>query len=383
MSIDPAINSLESHPYSEVDSTNFQFRPRLKSGRNYWRAGPDKTLRIGTRFESHLLPNSIDGIELAGLLSLCDGRRSIIEIAKAIKFQPGLIEKMLLSIARLGVLELNSNYFDSNPDSKLVRGASSLSTKNFQERFNIEAAGTACDMGIAGNQLVQAREHFQIEIFGSGRIATLLFANLLTIGFSDTSITNRRHPNHPSQRVRPRDICGAQFVEGEIGQFKSRIFEDIGERARLFPKEDGERKNSRKPDLAIIVGPPAPDLQQELLSSGIPHLLVDFAASDEVRIGPLVSNKPGKESAQPCINCISLAGGELGAPPIEALDNDLEVGAALAVVSAGLVALEVMRISASNQSQLTGRTLLITSRRFFEPLLTNWQQHPACGCNWL
>lgn len=356
-----------------------RLRPRFDSGRAYWRAGIDQRLRVGTRFAHFPLPDSISGIEIAGLLSLCDGRREVSEIADAANSEPALVKDILRSLVSLGVLELVS--VDSNlaalKDSD--RGASSISRKNFAERFAIEAAACTTAVSDCSDQILRNRPGYRIEVIGSGRIATLLSANLIATGFSNTSLVNNRHPTHPSHRVRPSDICGAQFSEGDIGQMKSRIFDEIHERARLFPKEVMEGSIQKRSDLAIIVGSPTPDTQQALLSQGIPHLLVDFTSSDQVRIGPFVP----RQGDAPCINCIGLSEQELGAPPIETLDHDLEVGAGLAMASAGLVSLEVTRIAEANESELTGRTLLLTSHRLYEPLLTIWQRHPACGCNWL
>ena len=361
--------------------------PKLKADRMYWRAGVSQSLRIGNRFEHHPLPESIGEIQIAAILSLCDGRRNIIEIANAASAEPELIATILEEIGSLGFLELLDGRSISDSTSGKDRGANSLSNSNYRERFAIELENVSARNLVSPSQILKSRASFHIEIFGTGRIADNLSANLIAVGYSNTLINNRRHPSHPSHRVRATDICGLQFTEGDIGKMKARLFEDIRERARLFPRDSIVTADKGDPNLAIIIGAPAPDTQQELLSRGIPHLLVDFAASNQVRIGPYVEDvrrgSSGDRIDGPCINCIALAESEFGAPPIATLDNEIEVGAGLTMAACGLTALTVMEISDTGKCNLRGQTALLTISRYFEPLLTIWQRHPACGCNWL
>lgn len=134
-------------------------------------------------------------------------------------------------------------------------------------------------------------------------------------------------------------------------------------------------------DVVVSVSAEAGDpvLALHLLSAGVAHLPVVLREADAV-IGPLV-----RAGQPPCLRCVELSRADLDPQwprvlaQLRALPPGAGTPAALAVVTGGLAAAEVLRLVDGERPVTTGRQYEIPVPSM-EPRLREWAAHPDCGC---
>ena len=232
-----------------------------------------------------------------------------------------------------------------------------------------------------GISLVGERRNCEVKIFGSSRIATLLYGILLSSGLSNTSIITTREIS----MITEQDLCAGYFRASDIGlSLKSRTAE-LTRELSLFPPLPAEESNGGEKfaqQIRVAIGAPPAEQLQEWMSESIPHLLVEDPECASLNIGPLVL--PGKT---PCWRCVSLSRQE--ASPLwrdiewrKVATPAAEVPVAVAHHIAGLIALELLQYIDIGQSQLLGSSMRVNyhSASAIENRL--FTRHPGCGCNW-
>lgn len=243
-----------------------------------------------------------------------------------------------------------------------------------------------------GVSIVNSRQNWHINIYGSSRIATLLYGILLSSGVTNTQLL----PLQENRAISEPDLCAGFLRATDVGlSYRDRL-QELARELSLFPttpSDNGEKKMEKRgiptksdkfcePAISVVIGTPPSDELQTWMSRGVRHLLVDNPDGASLTIGPLVI--PGKT---PCNRCVSIANENL---------NDLwrditwkkqsaplaEVPVAVAHHVAGFLALELLAFFEEGASSLVGRSARID---FHDPATIEcrtYARHSACGCTW-
>lgn len=239
-----------------------------------------------------------------------------------------------------------------------------------------------------GVSIINSRQKWQVNIYGSSRISTLLYGILLSSGVTHT----RLQALHENRAISEPDLCAGFLRASDVGlSYKTRL-DELARELSLFPttptlkvnKKGGPDEKSESSDqiLSIVIGTPPSGELQAWMSEGVAHLVVDSPDGASLTIGPLVI--PGKT---PCTRCVLIANEDL---------NDLwrevswkkqnfppsEVPVAVAHHVAGFLALELLAFLDAGRSKLIGASARLN---FHSPTMIQerlYARHPACGCTW-
>jgi hypothetical protein len=241
----------------------------------------------------------------------------------------------------------------------------------------------------SGTSVINARQHARVEIYGSNRIAILLYGILLSSGVTYTHFALGTRSQEPL--IVDSDLSAGFIRATDVGQsFKQRM-EDLGKELSLFPiesHENAQELDGQPPErfIKIHVGAMDPQLLAQWMAAGQEHLAISSVDAGALVIGPLVD--PGKT---PCTRCrdLTIAGVTQGAhvlaekvPVGNRSDND-EVPVFLAHFSAGLIASAILQSIDQGKSDLTGAYASIDALSLGASHLTVIDRNPACGCHWL
>ncbi|MFZ2227468.1 MAG: hypothetical protein WA090_07280 [Candidatus Nanopelagicaceae bacterium] len=241
-----------------------------------------------------------------------------------------------------------------------------------------------------GVSIVNSRRDWQVNIYGDSRIATLLYAILLSSGITHT----RLHLPQENRAITERDLCAGSLRASDIGLPLRDRLDELARELSLFPttpvsktvkkaiESPDEKDKQEKKIISIVVGKPPLDQLQTWMSEGIAHVLVGDPDGASITIGPLVL--PGKT---PCTRCVTITNEDLNE-----LWRDIawkkqvspasEVPVAVAHHIAGFLALELLAYLDEGRSKLIGVSARID---FHAPGAIQerlFARHPACGCTW-
>ncbi len=260
-----------------------------------------------------------------------------------------------------------------------------------QNRVAPELSYTRLLSGVrdSGTSVINARQHARVEIYGSNRIAILLYGILLSSGVTYTHFALGTRSQEPL--IVDSDLSAGFIRATDVGQsFKQRM-EDLGKELSLFPiesHENAQELDGQPPErfIKIHVGAMDPQLLAQWMAAGQEHLAISSVDAGALVIGPLVD--PGKT---PCTRCrdLTIAGVTQGAhvlaekvPVGNRSDND-EVPVFLAHFSAGLIASAILQSIDQGKSDLTGAYASIDALSLGASHLVDIDRNPACGCHWL
>lgn len=241
----------------------------------------------------------------------------------------------------------------------------------------------------SGTSIINARQHARVEIYGSNRIATLLYGILLSSGVTYTHFALGTRSQDPV--IIDSDITAGFIRATDVGQsFKQRI-EDLGKELSLFPiesHENAQELDGQPPErfIKIHVGAMDPQLLAQWMAAGQEHLAISSVDAGSLVIGPLVD--PGKT---PCTRCrdLTIAGVTDGA---HVLAEKVPVGQSRAIdempvflahFSAGLIASAILQSIDQGKSDLTGAYAAIDALSLVDNKVVALDRNPACGCHWL
>jgi hypothetical protein len=241
----------------------------------------------------------------------------------------------------------------------------------------------------SGTSVINARQHARVEIYGSNRIAILLYGILLSSGVTYTHFALGTRSQEPL--IVDSDLSAGFIRATDVGQsFKQRM-EDLGKELSLFPiesHENAQELDGQPPErfIKIHVGAMDPQLLAQWMAAGQEHLAISSVDAGALVIGPLVD--PGKT---PCTRCrdLTIAGVTQGAHvlaekvPVGQSSAIDEVPVFLAHFSAGLIASAILQSIDQGKSDLTGAYASIDALSLGASHLTVIDRNPACGCHWL
>ena len=260
-----------------------------------------------------------------------------------------------------------------------------------QKRVAPELSHTRLLPGVhdAGASIINARQNVRVEIYGSDRIATLLYGILLSSGVTYTHFALGTRSQDPL--IVDTDLSAGFIRSTDVGQSYKQRMEDLGKELSLFPIERLEAAQELEDEpperyIKIHIGAMDPQLLSQWMSAGQEHLVITPPDGGKCVIGPFV--QPGKT---PCTRCRNIAIDEvIGSASViadkvligERPDNQ-ERPVFVAHYLAGLIASFILQRIDANKSDLTGAYMAVDSLALSESSLIPVARNPACGCHWL
>ena len=260
-----------------------------------------------------------------------------------------------------------------------------------QKRVAPELSHTRLLPGVrdSGASIINARQNVRIEIYGSDRIATLLYGILLSSGVTYTHFALGMRSHDPL--IIDTDLAAGFIRSTDVGQSYKQRMEDLGKELSLFPierLESAQELDGEPPEryIKIHIGAMDPQLLSQWMSAGQEHLVITPPDGGKCVIGPLV--QPGKS---PCTRCRNIAIDEVIGSASVIADKVLigdhpdvqEMPVFVAHYLAGLIASFILQRIDQNKSDLTGAYMAVDSLALSESSLIPIARNPACGCNWL
>jgi hypothetical protein len=241
----------------------------------------------------------------------------------------------------------------------------------------------------SGASVINARQNARVEIYGSDRIATLLYGILLASGVTYTHFALGTRSQEPL--IIDTDLTAGFIRSTDVGQSYKQRMEELGKELSLFPierLESAQDLEGEPPEryIKIHIGAMDPQLLSQWMSAGQEHLVLSPPDGGRCVIGPLV--QPGKS---PCTRCRNIAIDEVFGSPSVVADKILvgdpspiqEFPVFVAHYLAGMIASFILQRIDQNESDLTGAYMAIDALALSESSLIPVALNPACGCHWL
>ena len=265
------------------------------------------------------------------------------------------------------------------------------SFSQLQKRVAPELSHTRLLPGVndSGASIINARQNVRIEIYGSDRIATLLYGILLSSGVTYTHFALGTRLHDPL--IIDTDLSAGFIRSTDVGQSYRQRMEDLGKELSLFPierLENAQELDGEPPEryIKIHVGAMDTHLLSQWMSAGQEHIVISPPDGGKCVIGPLV--QPGKT---PCTRCRNISIEEVDGSPSVTADKVLigersdhqEGPVFVAHYLAGLIASFILQRIDANKSDLTGAYMAVDSLALSASSLIPISRNPACGCHWL
>lgn len=337
-------------------------RPVLKPAlRQRWRDG--ETLQLGTDPAVAVL---ITGLRAADrlVLGLLDGTRTeaaIVATAREAGVTAASATHLLATLRRAGALEDASA---RDPLADLPLG--------HLERFGCELAELSLRSGVPGSaaEAFGSRRQAEVLVLGAGRVGAPVAALLAAAGVGNVETCD------PVPTL-TEDAVPAGLGRADVGRPRQDAL------AAAVPGIRIRRRSSVGSDTALVVlaPQPGPDVTtaERLRRDGVPHLAVDAVDGAGI-VGPLVL--PGRSA---CLRCLDLhrRDRDPGWRPAGEPDGPVAAGAALAVATASLAAIQVLAFLDQRTAGIPPATVdgtLELRPPDWRLRRRTWPPHPECGC---
>jgi hypothetical protein len=377
---------------------------RLKEGIHIYRT--PNGLRCGTARSSFAIPGRTYVRALEILSNPAGGE---IDIATTCGMSADEVRELLWSLEEHEFLETSPSVlsvttrYQSIAKHKRRDILPDASIAQLHKRVLPELTHTRLLPGVhdSGTSIINARQHVRVEIYGSNRIATLLYGILLSSGVTYTHFALGTRSLNPL--VIDADLSAGFIRATDVGQSYKQRMEDLGKELSLFPierHENAQELEGEPPErfVKIHIGAMDPHLLSQWMSAGQEHLVVTPSDGGHCIIGPLV--EPGKT---PCARCRDMTidglsgGGELdgidaAAGSARIVGEKVLIGDApesheppvfLAHYLAGMIASFILQSIDQNNCDLTGAYMAVDSLALSQSSLIAVGRNPACGCHWL
>ena len=365
---------------------------RLKEGINIYRTPIG--LRCGTARSSFAIPEKgyVRALEI-----LSSGGVDEIDIASVCGIADEDYRELIWNLEEHEFLETSPSVlsvttrFQSVAKHKRRDILPDAAFSQLQKRVAPELSYTRLLPGVhdSGASIVNARQNVRIEIYGSDRIATLLYGILLSSGVTYTHFALGTRSRDPL--IVDTDLSAGFIRSTDVGQSYKQRMEDLGKELSLFPierLESAQELDGEPPEryIKIHIGAMDPQILSQWMSAGQEHLVITPPDGGKCVIGPLV--QPGKS---PCTRCRNIAIDEVIGSASVVADKVLigdypdvqELPVFVAHYLAGLIASFILQRIDQNKSDLTGAYMAVDSLALSESSLIPVARNPACGCHWL
>ena len=378
-----------SHTSQEITSKSHL---RLKEGINIYRTPIG--LRCGTARSSFAIPEKgyVRALEI-----LSSSNVDVIDIPSACGITAEDYRELIWNLEEHEFLETSPSVlsvttrFQSVAKHKRRDILPDAAFSQLQKRVAPELSHTRLLPGVhdSGASIVNARQNVRIEIYGSDRIATLLYGILLSSGVTYSHFALGTRSRDPL--IVDTDLSAGFIRSTDVGQSYKQRMEDLGKELSLFPierLESAQELDGEPPEryIKIHIGAMDPQILSQWMSAGQEHLVITPPDGGKCVIGPLV--QPGKS---PCTRCRNIAIDEVIGSASVVADKVLigdypdvqELPVFVAHYLAGLIASFILQRIDQNKSDLTGAYMAVDSLALSESSLIPVARNPACGCHWL
>ena len=374
------------------EESSTQIKPRLKNGVLLSAPIPEaeKSLIIATAHRAITIHHP----GARAIIAKFDGEHSVDEISEELNAPVEVIENVISQLLNAQLIDVSKskirlhNRFHSPIAERAAHTedqSNDASFRQLQQRMVSELSQTTWVEGVVdgGVEKLSARQNFGVEIYGSNRVATLIYNALLASGVTNTrfSITSRRG----NGAIGDADLGTGVLRTTDYGLNYVNRLEELAREWSLFPTPSKNVKgtiNAAIPErnLRIVVGQYSQALIAQFMRDGMDHLFVGQVVGGAALCGPLVI--PAKS---PCKECIELGISErFGMDQLQPMTSHLdELPVSIGYQVAGVASHSVLQFIDTGASEFIGAQLTFDYLSPVRGGVTRYARHPKCSCQWM
>jgi hypothetical protein len=369
----------------------FEAKPRLKTGVQISVpiAEIEKSLIIATAHRAVTIHHP----GARAIIAKFDGEHSANQISDEVNAPIEVVENVIVELLEAQLVDINKskvrlhNRFQSHIAQRAAHTedqSNDASYRQLQQRMVSELSQTTWVKGVidGGVELLSARQSFGVEIYGSNRVATIIYNGLLASGVTNTrfSITSRR----TQSSIGDLDLGTGILRTTDYGLNYVMRMEELAREWSLFPTPSKNVKGSidapiPERNLRIVVGQYPLELIEQLMRDDMDHFFVGQIVGGAALCGPLVV--PAKS---PCKSCIEIGTSERYGieelQPVNSHCDELPVSVGYQV--AGVTTQAVLQLIDTGSSEFIGSQLTFDYLSPAPGALTRFSRHPKCPCQW-
>lgn len=377
----------------EQDDTEItsEAKPRLKTGVQISVpiAELEKSLIIATAHRAVTIHHP----GARAIIAKFDGEHSAHQISDEVNAPIEVVEKVILELLNAQLVDINKskvklhNRFQSHIAQRAAHTedqSNDASYRQLQQRMVSELSQTTWVKGVidGGVELLSARQSFGVEIYGSNRVATIIYNGLLASGVTNTrfSITSRR----TQSSIGDLDLGTGILRTTDYGLNYVARMEELAREWSLFPTPSKNVKGSidapiPERNLRIVVGQYPAELIEQLMRDDMDHFFVGQIVGGAALCGPLVV-----PAQSPCKSCIEMGMGErYGIEDLEPVNSHCdELPISVGYQVAGVATQAVLQLIDTGLSEFIGSQLTFNYLSPAPGALTRFSRHPKCLCQW-
>lgn len=366
-------------------------RPRLKTGVQISSpiAEVEKSLIIAT---AHCAI-TIHHPGARAIIAKFDGNHCAEDISQEINAPIEVVDHVITQLLNAQLIDINKskvrlhNRFHSPIAERAAHTedqSNDASFRQLQQRMVSELSQTTWVEGVVdgGVELLSARQSFGVEIYGSNRLATLIYNALLASGVTNTRFSMVSRQGKSS--IGDSDLGTGVLRTTDYGLNYVARLEELSREWSLFPTPSKNVKGSiaaviPERNLRVVVGDFSAELVEQFMRDGLEHFFVGQVIGGAALCGPLVI--PGKT---PCIGCIDLGDSErYGVEHLEPLNShgdELPVSVGYQV--AGVATQAILQLIDTGSSEFVASQLTCDYLSPVRVAVTRFARHPRCACQW-
>lgn len=327
------------------------------------------------------------------IIAKFDGEHSANQISDEVNAPIEVVENVIVELLDAQLVDINKskvrlhNRFQSpiaqraaNTDDQ----SNDASYRQLQQRMVSELSQTTWVKGVidGGVELLSARQSFGVEIYGSNRVATLIYNGLLASGVTNTrfSITSRR----VQSSIGDSDLGTGILRTTDYGLNYVARMEELAREWSLFPTPSKNVKGSidapiPERNLRVVIGQYPAELIEQLMRNDMDHFFVGQIVGGAALCGPLVL--PAKS---PCKSCVEIGVSErYGMEDLEPMNSHCdELPVSVGYQVAGVATQAVLQMIDTGSSEFIGSQLTFDYLSPAPGALTRFARHPKCPCQW-
>ena len=370
---------------------NSEAKPRLKTGVQISVpvAEIEKSLIIATAHRAITIHHP----GARAIIAKFDGEHNANQISDEVHAPIEVVENVIVELLDAQLVDINKskvrlhNRFQSHIAQRAAHTedqSNDASYRQLQQRMVSELSQTTWVKGVidGGVELLSARQSFGVEIYGSNRVATIIYNGLLASGVTNTrfSITSRR----AQSSIGDLDLGTGILRTTDYGLNYVVRMEELAREWSLFPTPSKNVKGSidapiPERNLRIVVGQYPAELIEQLMRDDMDHFFVGQIVGGAALCGPLVV--PAKS---PCKSCIAIGTNERYGieelQPVNSHCDELPVSVGYQV--AGVATQAVLQLIDTGSSEFIGSQLTFDYLSPAPGALTRFSRHPKCPCQW-
>ena len=327
------------------------------------------------------------------IIAKFDGEHNANQISDEVNAPIEVVENVIVELLDAQLVDINKskvrlhNRFQSPIAQRAAHTedqSNDASYRQLQQRMVSELSQTTWVKGVidGGVELLSARQSFGVEIYGSNRVATLIYNGLLASGVTNTrfSITSRR----TQSSIGDSDLGTGILRTTDYGLNYVARMEELAREWSLFPTPSKNVKGSidaliPERNLRIVVGQYPAELIEQLMRDDMDHFFVGQIVGGAALCGPLVI--PTKT---PCKSCIEIGVSErYGMEDLEPVNSHFdELPVSVGYQVAGVATQAVLQLVDTGASEFIGSQLTFDYLSPAPGALTRFARHPKCPCQW-